>query len=133
MRFFLPFAAAAVLTFAAPAASADEPPCVTPCVTEPAPTPMKMRSIPVFATGIFFDVIGGAATAGGLGVILASHDCGPQVSCSVAGTLVDLVGIAAIAGGAIFLSIGIPLTIVGGKSVPDVKKTGPSSPLVWTF
>jgi len=125
----LSFAAAALIASTASTASAD-PPCVTPCVAE-APTPTKMRSIPVFATGIFFDVVGAAAFAGGVGVVLASHDCGTQISCSAAGTVVDLVGIAAMAGGAIFLAIGIPLTIVGGRTVPDVHaKNGLP---VWTF
>ena len=70
----------------------------------------------------------------GTGVVLATHDCGPQVSCSAATTLVDLAGIAAMAGGAILLAIGIPLTVVGAKSVPDVPaKAASGRGLVWTF
>jgi hypothetical protein len=133
MRAFLSLAAAVMLTSIVSTASA-EPTCVTPCAAE---TPTKMRSVPVFVTGVVFDVVGAAALAGGTGVVLASHDCGPEVSCSVSGTVVDLIGIAAMAGGAIFLSIGIPLTVVGAKSVPDVQgggaKTGRGSGLVWTF
>lgn len=136
MRLHLFLAATVMLVSAAPSASA-EPSCVTPCVAEqPEPQPTKMRSIPVFATGVFFDVVGAAAFAGGTGLVLASHDCGPQVSCSVSGTLVDLAGVAAMAGGAIFLAIGIPLTVVGATSVPDVRaKTsgGSGSGLVWRF
>lgn len=130
MRPFLSFAAAAILLFVVSTAAA-EPACGAPCATD---TPTKMRSIPVFVTGVFFDVVGATALAAGTGVVVASHDCGTQVSCSVGGTLVDLVGIAAMAGGAIFLAIGIPLTVVGAKSVPDVSaKRGRSSALVWTF
>jgi hypothetical protein len=129
MRLFLCIAAAVMLLSLTSTASA-EPPCVTPCVTE---TPTKMRSVPLFVTGVFFDVVGAAALAGGTGVVLASHDCGPEISCSASGTVVDLIGIAAMAGGAIFLSIGIPLTVVGAKSVPDAPKAGQASGLVWTF
>lgn len=97
MRPLLIFAAVAMIASTASLASA-EPPCATPCVVEAVPplTPTKMRSIPVFVTGIFFDVVGGAATAAG--------------------------------------AIGIPLTIVGGKTVPDVQKTGMTgSPLLGRF
>ena len=97
-------------------------------------TPTKMRSIPLFATGVVFDVVGAAATATGVGILAASRDCGPQLACSVSGTLIDLAGIAALAGGAVFLAIGIPLTVVGARSVPDVQaRSGRSSALVSTF
>ena len=135
MRPLLVFAAVAMIASTASLASA-EPPCATPCVVEAVPplTPTKMRSIPVFVTGIFFVVVGGAAKAGGIAAIAATPDCRAQIGCSVGGTLVDVVGVAAIAAGAIFLSIGIPLTIVGGKTVPDVQKTGMTgSPLLWRF
>lgn len=93
-----------------------------------------MRSIPVFVTGVFFDVVGAAAIAGGTGVVLATHECGARVGCSAAATLVDLAGVAAMAGGAILLAIGIPLTAVGAKSVPDVPARAASGRgLVWTF
>jgi hypothetical protein len=131
MRPLLFLAVSAMIATAASSASADPPPCVTPCVAE---APTKMRSIPVFATGVFFDVLGGAALATGTGVVLASHDCGTQVNCSAAGTLVDLAGIAVMAGGAILLAIGVPLTVVGARSVPDVPaRTVRASGLVWTF
>lgn len=99
------------------------------------PVPTRMRSIPVFVTGIVFDVIGGAATAAGVGLLVASPDCNRSSTsttngytafrdygCGVSSTLVDLAGIGALTGGAIFLAIGIPLTVSGARSVPDVEK-----------
>lgn len=130
MRLLLFLAALAMVACTASTASA-EPPCVTPCVAE---APTRMRSIPVFVTGVFFDVVGAAAVAGGTGVVLATHECGPQVSCSASATLLDVAGIAAMAGGAILLAVGIPLTVVGAKSVPDVPaRTASGRGLVWTF
>lgn len=133
MRSILSVAAGVMVASLATSASA-EPVCVTPCVTESQATPTKMRSAPVFVTGVFFDVVGAAALAAGTGIVVAGHECDPSVSCSVGGTLVDLVGIAAMAGGAIFLAIGIPLTVVGATSVPDLPaKGGRGNGLVWTF
>lgn len=99
------------------------------------PVSTHMRSIPVFVTGIVFDVIGGAATAAGVGLLVASPDCRrsepttangytafADYGCGVSSTLVDLAGIGALTGGAIFLAIGIPLTVSGARSVPDEKK-----------
>lgn len=132
----LPFLAAAAVVVSAVSSASADPICATPCVSETrvSETPTKMRSIPLFATGIVFDVVGAAATATGVGILAASRDCGPQLACSVSGTLIDLAGIAALAGGAVFLAIGIPLTVVGARSVPDVQaRSGRSSALVWTF
>lgn len=147
MKSFLPslssaFAVLAMtsLAHADPSGCNDEGLCVAPpppkpVVYEPSrpkPTPTRMRSIPVFVTGIVFDVIGGAATAAGVGLLVASPDCPKSAStvyagyanvgCSMSSTLVDLAGIGALTGGAIFLAIGIPLTVSGARSVPDVDK-----------
>ena len=135
MRSLLSVAAAVIVVALASTASA-EPGCDTPCATDFPPTPTKMRSVPVFVTGVVFDVVGAAAAAAGVGIVVASHDCGPCACCAVTGTVVDLVGIAAMAGGAIFLAIGIPLTAVGATSVPDLPAKsgrGSGSGLVWTF
>jgi len=141
MRSLFAFAGAAALLTATATASA-EPPCGADCVSSPVavpprapeasvPTPTRMRSIPVFATGIVLDVIGAAGVGTGIGFLAASPDCRPYqenaggtVSCGVTGFLFDVVGIAAMAGGAIFLAVGIPLTVIGGTSVPDVDARG---------
>ena len=91
-----------------------------------------MRSIPLFVTGVVLDVAGGAAVAGGAGLIAASSHCGPDATrggCAVAGTMLDIAGVAALVGGAVILAIGIPLTVVGATSVPDVK-SGAAPPRV---
>lgn len=145
----LAFSASALVLASASVARADpQVPCVDGVCVAPAPVvyetrheahdkpvPTRMRSIPVFVTGIFFDVIGGAATAAGVGLLVASPDCKRNdystangytalrdYGCGVSSTILDLAGIGALAGGAIFLAIGIPLTVSGGRSVPDVEK-----------
>lgn len=112
-----------------------------------------MRSIPLFVTGIVLDTIGGAATAAGVGLLVASPDCArsdPSTAngytvvrdygCGLSSTLVDLAGIGALAGGAVFLAIGIPLTVSGARSVPETASAVPTvrigangGALTWRF
>lgn len=141
-------ASAFVLATASDAHADPQVPCVDGVCVAPAPVvyetrheardkpvPTRMRSIPVFVTGVVFDVIGGAATAAGVGLLVASPDCNRydastangysvlrDYGCGVSSTIIDLAGIGALAGGAIFLAIGIPLTASGARSVPDVEK-----------
>src|SRR4051794_31050626 len=134
MRLSTSLAAAAMVASVAAVTSpaSAETPCNAPCTYDPPPAATKMRSVPVFVTGVVLDVVGAAAFAGGTGVVLATHDCGTQISCSAGGTLIDIAGVAAMAGGAILLAIGIPLTVVGATSVPDMpSKTGKAGGLVW--
>ena len=132
MRFLVVSSLVALGVLVSGTANADLPPCAADCEAMPvrAPrdrheVPTKMRSIPVFATGVFFDVVGAAAVGTGIGFLAANPTdrCGyPFVAspCGATTALFDIVGIAAIAGGSVFLAIGIPLTVVGGRSVPDV-------------
>ncbi|MBX3193248.1 MAG: hypothetical protein KF819_40060 [Labilithrix sp.] len=87
--------------------------------------PTRMRSVPLFVTGIVLDVIGAAGVAGGAGLIAAGNDCASGPGCAAANLTLDVAGIGALAGGAVFLAIGIPLTVAGGASVPDVGSAGP--------
>ncbi|MDB4937008.1 MAG: hypothetical protein JWP87_3980 [Labilithrix sp.] len=103
--------------------------------SESAPPPQggtHMRSIPLFVTGVVFDVAGGAATAGGIGLLAAgASSChrDTDAGCATAGTLISLAGVVAIVGGSALLAIGIPLTVVGATAVPDAKASR-SSPRV---
>jgi hypothetical protein len=100
-----------------------EPP-QPPQPPQPPPVRTHMRSIPLFVTGVVFDVAGGAATAAGVGLLATAGSCRDERNdsgCGVAGALVGLAGVAALVGGAVLLAIGIPLTVVGATSVPDAK------------
>jgi hypothetical protein len=117
MRAYLPSLLLLFLALASPTPALAAPVEAAPAC--PSAPPTEIRSTPVLVTGMFFDVIGAAALVGGTSVIVASHDCGAdELACSASGTIVDLGGIAVATGGAIFLAIGIPLTVVGAQSVP---------------
>lgn len=56
---------------------------------------------------------------------MSTDDCEVDVrsgACGLGGALLGAAGVGALAVGAVLLAIGIPLTIVGGKSVPVVNK-----------
>lgn len=120
-----------------PARSAGEcvqTPAPRPCVGEATST--RMRSVPLFVTGIVFDVIGAAGFSTGAGLLLAGGFCS-NPAC----VLVDLAGVAAMGASAVFLAIGIPLTVAGATSVPDVGSSamptvrfaGTSGSMAWSF
>jgi hypothetical protein len=140
MRFLLSLASFVAVLLAASFARAE--PCVQAVDCTQA-TPTRMRSIPLFVTGIVLDVAGGAGVAAGAGLIAAGNDCtGTAAGCGVANAVLDIAGIGALAGGAVLLAIGIPLTAVGAASVPDVKSSsavpkvrvsGTGGVLEWSF
>jgi hypothetical protein len=126
MRSLLSFFAFLVVSFASAAARAEPPQSADAVCTPHCGPPVRthMRSIPLFITGVVFDVAGGAATAGGIGLLATGASCQSDRNdrgCGAAGTLVSLAGVAAIVGGSALLAIGIPLTVVGATSVPDDK------------
>jgi len=105
-----------------------------------------MRSIPLFVTGVFFDVLAGAAFGSGLGLVIAAGDVdgcdsGRNGFCGVSRGLVVLGGAGLLAIGGAFAGIGVPLTVAGAKSVPDeraslvprVRVGGASGSLEWRF
>jgi len=131
-------------------------PAATPEIARPAPASpgeergTHLRSIPLMVTGMVFDTAGAAAVGIGAAVILAAQDCGrsrasydgsngwegpiyDSGSTCVSTLLLDLIGIGIIGAGSVLLAIGIPLTVVGAKTVPDAprvpkpsKQAGPS-------
>lgn len=119
-----------VVLFVASPARAESPQCEAAACGPPATT--HMRSVPLFITGVFFDVLGGAATAGGVGLLVAGSSCPDteggrtSVGCGIGAILLDIAGVAALVGGGVLLAIGIPLTVVGATSVPDKAATAPS-------
>ncbi len=161
MRTSMSLAMAAALTFTISVVHAEPCSSTSDCTAAPAAppqvivvessrTPTRMRSIPLFVTGVVLDTIGAAGVGLGIGAIVmgASYDCdgadrfGESTACRFSTLALGAVGAGAIAVGGVFLGIGIPLTAAGATSVPDIKKAtampsvriaGAGGSLEWKF
>lgn len=126
MRFFLSIAALVAVMCSSSFASAEPAQCFDDCTQRPT----RMRSVPVFVTGVVLDALGAAATAFGTGLlVVATDDCAldPDFhsgdACRMARGIVAVAGVGALSVGAVLLGIGVPLTVAGAKSVPVETKS----------